>query len=239
MILEHTRNLLPWETLGCTVIGTADNGMDGAECIRRLRPDVVITDVVMPGQGGLEMIDEVSAQVPCKFIIISGYQEFEYVRHALRAGVVDYLLKPITAADLQEVLMRMLHPDKPEASYDSRYGTVIAKTIRCIDEHYADPEFSLNWICENELFMNETYVGRLFQKRTDMKFTAWVTRKRLEEAERLLTTFPDVTVGEVAERVGFVTSKYFIEVFRKNIGVSPGQYRHRQMLTRDRPSEDE
>lgn len=238
MILEHTRNLLHWETLGCTVIGTADNGTVGAECIRRLRPDVVITDVVMPGQGGLEMIDEVSAQVPCKFIIISGYQEFEYVRHALRAGVVDYLLKPITAADLQEVLMRMLHPDKPEASYDARYGTVIAKAIRCIDEHYADPEFSLSWICENELFMNETYVGRLFQKRTDMKFTAWVTQKRLEEAARLLTTFPDVTVGEVAERVGFVTSKYFIEVFRKNMGVSPGQYRHRQMQNQDRPSED-
>lgn len=234
MILEHTRNLLPWETLGCTVVGTADNGTDGADCIHRLRPDVVITDVVMPGQGGLEMIDAVSAEVPCKFIIISGYQEFEYVRHALRAGVVDYLLKPITAADLQEVLMRMLHPEKIEESYDSRYGTVIAKTLRCIDEHYSEPEFSLSWICENELFMNETYVGRLFQKRTDMKFTAWVTRKKLEEAVRLLTTVPDITVGEVAERVGFVTSKYFIEVFKKNMGMSPGQYRQKQMKAGER-----
>ena len=108
LILEHTQGLLPWETLNCRVVGTAANGIEGIEAIRRLRPDVVIMDVVMPGANGLEVIDAVAEEADCKFIIVSGYQEFDYVRHALRAGVVDYLLKPLTATELREALSRLL-----------------------------------------------------------------------------------------------------------------------------------
>ena len=53
MILEHTRNLLPWETLGCTVVGTADNGTDGADCIRRLRPDSAVSTSIIPNRSFL------------------------------------------------------------------------------------------------------------------------------------------------------------------------------------------
>ena len=73
--------------------------------------------------------------------------------------------------------------------------------------------------------MNETYVGRLFQKRTGMKFTAWVAQKRINEARRMLESGSDVPIGRIAEEIGFINSKYFIEVFRKHMGMSPGQYR--------------
>lgn len=224
LILEHTRGLLQWDALNCEVIGTAPDGMAGIEMIRSLKPDIVITDVVMPGMSGLEMIDAVREECACRFIVLSGYQEFEYVRHALRSGAVDYLLKPITAVDLHDAILRMTQ-QTPEQSDEERYGPVVAKVIRCVDEHYGDPEFSLGWICSNELFMNETYVGRLFQKKTGMKFTAWVTDKRLKEAKQLLESGQSIPIAEIAERVGFVTSKYFIEVFRRHTDMSPGQYR--------------
>lgn len=64
-------------------------------------------DVMMPGATGLEVIDAVQDE-NCRFIIVSGYQEFEYVRHALRAGVVDYLLKPLSASELSAALSRLL-----------------------------------------------------------------------------------------------------------------------------------
>lgn len=226
MIRAHTRALLQWETLNCEIVGEASDGVEGIRCIRQLHPDVVITDVVMPGTGGLEMIDAVRDELPCRFIILSGYSEFDYARHALRSGVVDYLLKPVTAADLRDAIISILADGQPaEKNYEALYGAVIAKVIRCIDEHYADLDFSLGWVCANELFMNETYVGRLFQKRTGMKFTAWVTQKRLDEARRLLENGSGLTIGEIAEQIGFITSKYFIEVFHKHMGMSPGQYR--------------
>ena len=84
LILEHTRCLLETEKQNYLIVGTADNGLDGIDLIRKLHPDVVIIDVMMPGASGLEVIDAV-AEEKCKFIIVSGYQEFEYVRHALRA----------------------------------------------------------------------------------------------------------------------------------------------------------
>ena len=230
MILEHTKNLLDWKTLGCLIIGEAHNGEEGLALIRSLHPDIVITDVVMPGLTGLEMMDKASDLNDVNYIFLSGYQEFDYVRHALRAGAVDYLLKPVEAADLKAALIRMMRRGlSVEEDYTARYGEIVAKVLCMIDDHYADPDFSLGSICENELFMNETYVGRLFQKRTGKKFTAWITEKRISEAKKMLRSNRDASVADIAERVGFSTAKYFIEIFKKSEGVSPAQYRQQQM----------
>ena len=226
LILEHTRRLLETEKQNYLIVGTADNGLDGIDLIRKLHPDVVIIDVMMPGASGLEVIDAVEGE-NCRFIIVSGYQEFEYVRHALRAGVVDYLLKPLSAADLSAALSRLLgegQQDSP-ADYTARYGSVIGSVVRSIEEHYMEPEFTLAWLCENELFMDETYISRLFRQKTDVRFNTWLNRRRLEEAENLLRFQRDLSVEAIAERTGFSSSKYFIENFKKQKGVSPLQYR--------------
>ena len=230
MILEHTKALLDWKALGCVIIGEAHNGEEGLRLIRSLHPDIVITDVVMPGLTGLEMMDKASDLHDIHYIFLSGYQEFDYVRHALRAGAVDYLLKPVEAADLKGALLRMMRLGlSVEEDYTARYGEIVAKVLCMIDEHFADPDFSLGGVCENELFMNETYVGRLFQKRTGKKFTAWLTEKRIAEAKKMLLANQDASVADIAERVGFSTAKYFIELFKKGEGVSPAQYRQQQM----------
>ena len=225
LILEHTRRLLETEKQNYLVVGTADNGLDGIDMIRKLHPDVVIIDVMMPGASGLEVIDAV-AEENCRFIIVSGYQEFEYVRHALRAGVVDYLLKPLSAADLSAALSRLLHGDSESpADYEAQYGSVVASVIRSIEKHYMESDFTLAWLCENELFMDETYISRLFRQKTEVRFNTWLNRRRLEEAENLLRFQRDLSVEAIAERTGFSTSKYFIESFHKQKGMSPLQYR--------------
>lgn len=229
MILEHTKNLLDWKSLGCVIIGEAHNGEEGLSMLRSMHPDIVITDVVMPGLTGLEMMDKASDLSDIYYIFLSGYQEFDYVRHALRAGAMDYLLKPVEAADLKNALLRMMRRGMSvEEDYTARYGEIVAKVLCVIDEHYADPTISLGGICENELFMNETYVGRLFQKRTGKKFTAWITEKRIAEAKKMLKTNQDMPVADIAEQVGFNTARYFIEIFKRSEGVSPSQYRQQQ-----------
>lgn len=228
LTLAHTRSVVERGLAQCEIIGTATNGLEGIEAIRRLKPDVVITDVVMPGATGLELIDATLEESRCHFIVLSGYQEFEYVRHAMRSGAVDYLLKPITVQDLRQAFARLGGEDTAEESYEQRYGSLVAQVIRAIDEHYAEPELSLGWICDNELFMNSTHVGRLFQKRTGQKFTTWLTEKRLCEARQLMDHDRDMSVAEAAERAGFSSAKYFTEVFRKNYGMSPGQYKQEE-----------
>lgn len=88
------------------VVAEAENGQEGFECIDRIRPDLVITDIKMPVMSGIEMLDKLKKIGHThKTIVLTGYSEFEYARKALQLGVVDYLEKPITANDLRAALL--------------------------------------------------------------------------------------------------------------------------------------
>ncbi len=100
--------LVDWEKLDLTVAGVAYNGIDALKLIEKEQPDIVITDIKMPGCDGLELIERVQARkYDVHFIIISGYQDFEYARKAIRYGVRDYLSKPIQEDELEEVLRKV------------------------------------------------------------------------------------------------------------------------------------
>ncbi|UJF32130.1 response regulator transcription factor [Paenibacillus hexagrammi] len=88
------------------VMGESDNGVEGAALIEDLKPDLVITDIRMPGMDGIAMLELLKQRgLRFKSIILSGYSEFDFARRALQTGVVsEYLLKPITADDLIRVL---------------------------------------------------------------------------------------------------------------------------------------
>ena len=93
--------LIDWESLGMEVIGIAHNGLEALEMVKTLEPDLMITDIRMPGYDGLELIErskEISDTL--EFIIISGFRHFEYAQHAIKYGVGDYLLKPIKKEEL-------------------------------------------------------------------------------------------------------------------------------------------
>ena len=98
-----------WEELGIQVVGTAANGVQALELIQKENTDILITDIRMPGIGGLELIEKVRAVSPdIKIMIISGYANFEYAQNALKQGVSDYLLKPINKDALNESLAKMV-----------------------------------------------------------------------------------------------------------------------------------
>lgn len=108
-ICKLIHKLIDWEDLGLVNLGSIQNSVDAMEIILRQKPDIVITDIQMPGMTGLEVIERASQQgLPTKFIVISGYREFEYAQQAIRFGVEDYLLKPISKTDLNLVLKRLI-----------------------------------------------------------------------------------------------------------------------------------
>ncbi|MGI6777801.1 MAG: response regulator transcription factor [Acetivibrionales bacterium] len=108
-ICELILRLIDWDSLGVSVIGVAYDGQDGFDLLCKERPDIVITDIRMPSLDGLEIIKMTRDKgIDCFFIVISGYQRFEYAQNALKYGVTDYLLKPINKDDLTHTLQKIV-----------------------------------------------------------------------------------------------------------------------------------
>ena len=107
-ICRLIETLIDWYSLNMEIIDITHNGIDTLRVIAEKSPDLVITDIRMPGYDGLEMIKrakEIDSHV--EFIVISGYRHFEYAQSAIKYGVVDYLLKPIKKDELSAALKRI------------------------------------------------------------------------------------------------------------------------------------
>ncbi len=109
-VLAGMKTGIPWETLNAEWAGEGTDGQQGLVVIRQVQPDIVIVDISMPVMNGLDMIGTLRNEgYAGKFIILSGYSDFEYARQALRLDVDDYLTKPVTVDSLIAVLKRAIH----------------------------------------------------------------------------------------------------------------------------------
>lgn len=109
LIREGLRTIVDWETYGFEVAGVAVGGLDALEKLPRLRPDLMIVDIRMPGMDGLELmraIREREWSAP-RFVVLSGYADFEYARQALEMKADAYVLKPVEEEELVEALVRL------------------------------------------------------------------------------------------------------------------------------------
>ncbi|MBW5445420.1 response regulator [Cohnella sp. CFH 77786] len=105
VIRENIRESIDWERAGLIYCGDASDGETALPLIEKWNPDILITDIKMPFMDGLELSSIVRRRMPhMKIVILSGHDEFHYARSALRIGVEEYILKPIGAADLMQVL---------------------------------------------------------------------------------------------------------------------------------------
>jgi two-component system response regulator YesN len=99
---------VPWGELGMELVGVAEDGEQALEMIERLLPELVITDVRMPFVDGLQLIERTKEAVPeADFVVISGYDEFQYAQRAIGLGVKEYVLKPIDLGRLCALLERI------------------------------------------------------------------------------------------------------------------------------------
>ena len=107
-ICELIFRLIDWEAMGMSVIAVAHNGRETIEIIKNEMPDIVITDIRMPGYNGVDVIrigKEYNSDI--QFIIISGYSQFDYAQDAIHYGVSDYLLKPVKEEELTKALLKI------------------------------------------------------------------------------------------------------------------------------------
>ena len=105
VIRDGIKNSIQWEKEGFEFVGEAGDGELAYPMILKEQPDILITDIKMPFMDGLELSRLVKQELPdIKILILSGYDEFEYAKEAIRTGVAEYLLKPVSSIKLLEVL---------------------------------------------------------------------------------------------------------------------------------------
>ena len=130
LICRLVQALADWESLGMEVAALAENGLEALELIKSREPDILITDIRMPGCDGLELIRSAKELMPdLEVVIISGYAHFEYAQKAMKYGAGYYLLKPIKQTELMETLEKI----RENARQDRKIGrpsTASTRTAR-------------------------------------------------------------------------------------------------------------
>jgi len=229
----------------CEVIGCAYDGMEGIQAVRQLQPDIVISDIRMLRKDGLGMIETlVSEGTTSKFIILSGYAEFEYAQKGMKLGVRFYLNKPIEELELKECVTSIIKEIEKErirarntgsdglspavATIEEEGNSLLKKTDliseikQYIGNHYHE-NISLASL-SNLFFINLHYLSQLFKEKTGQTYLDYLTQVRIERSKELLRT-SDLKIYEICQKVGYSDTTHFSKVFEKTIGHKPSEYR--------------
>ncbi|NLL73571.1 MAG: response regulator, partial [Clostridiales bacterium] len=155
IIVQGLSRTIDWEKFECQIIATAYDGMEGAEAIRKYRPDIIISDIAMPGLDGLSMVAGLKSEFPdMEISILTGYRVFDYAQKAVNLGVTRFLLKPSNMKELEEAIVTMVNNLKAkkissETSLQSDRGSVsdnvassfiVKNAILYIEKNYADKQ---------------------------------------------------------------------------------------------------
>lgn len=221
----HTaiRSLVDWDGMRMARPESACNGVEALARMETLRPDIAFVDMNMPLMGGVDFLSRATALYPdTRFIVVSGYDSFDYARAAIRFNVVDYLLKPIDADELDAALKKALAqlPERPE---EARTPAELAEAVkRYIDENYRQ-SISLDTLAERFYFSRE-YIGRIFRAQYGCAVYEYIQQRRMEQAKALLAN-PRLSLQAIAEHLGYSNANYFSKAFRRHFGASPSEYR--------------
>ncbi|MCU6709079.1 helix-turn-helix domain-containing protein [Paenibacillus sp. J5C_2022] len=129
-IVDGLNKLIGRYVPACEIVGTAYNGISGCELIEELQPDVVITDIRMPQMDGLEMIRKlISGGSRAKFIILSGYADFQYAKRGIELGVKFFLNKPVEEDELAECLHKVMAEVNSEQAERNRMRQFVLRDM--------------------------------------------------------------------------------------------------------------
>ncbi|QGH36503.1 response regulator [Gracilibacillus salitolerans] len=109
LIRQGIINYIEWESEGYKIVGEASNGEEAIKLLESYRPHIIITDIVMPGMDGIELVKHVKENYPdTEVIVLSSFEDFDYVRQTFQSGVADYILKPkLNTEELLQTLNRV------------------------------------------------------------------------------------------------------------------------------------
>jgi len=248
-ILEGLKNTLDWHSLGITRIRTAQSFHEAVSTALEFEPDIALFDVCIDKYYGFDIINSLKEHgLKTEYIIISGYGEFEYARQAIACGAKRYLLKPVDRFELQtaveEVIVKALGGTlpprkKPMEDMDpvtglpySTFSKLTNKILIIVKSDYGT-NLSLKSVAE-KFKMNSAYLGQIFLKETQMKFSEYLLIYRMHKAKEMITQ-TDEKIIYIARRVGYNSLNYFYTQFHDFFHQSPRDLRAGESLEEEAP----
>ncbi|MDF2543313.1 MAG: putative response regulatory protein [Herbinix sp.] len=240
IIVEGLSRTIPWEKFGCQIVATAYDGMEGTEAIRKFKPNIVISDIAMPGLDGLAMVAGIKSEFPdLEISILTGYRVFDYAQKAIKLGVTRFILKPSNMEELEEAIVAMGNNLKAknitEESHTSNEGHessksenaassfIVNNAIGYIEKNYAR-KLTLSDVAE-KTYVSQWHLSKLLNLHTGQNFSEILNDIRIREAKELLKN-PSLRIGDVAEMVGYVDMAHFSRMFKKILGIPATEYRN-------------
>lgn len=214
-----------------TRIYEAENGQKAVELLLKYHPDMLLLDMQMPLKNGMDVMEEArKAGLHPITVVLSGYDEFKYAQQAIKFGAKEYLLKPVRASDILDLLNCLADEyigleEKAEnmAEEDQKQGNPLVKTAKeYMEEHYME-DISLAGVAE-KLGISQGYLSTMLKSSLGLGFVEYLHQIRIDHAccyleQNYLKNY------EIAYKVGFQDEKYFSKIFKKVKGVSPKEYR--------------
>ncbi|MBQ6362585.1 MAG: response regulator [Lachnospiraceae bacterium] len=252
-ILRHIR----WNELGVDEIRSASNGAEALALRQEYEPDIIISDIRMPGMIGTDLMREFRKLQPeCQVIFISGYSDKEFLTSAISLGAVAYVEKPIDLTILSDAIrMAVENVQKAERAHkaesilsemesDPAMQDYIRQHTQESGENESDTQsLKIRAACsfiDEHLTEKDLTLSRLAQE-VDLspsylsslfaRDTGMTLKQYITEARMkkaaALLRNPELKQYEVAMQVGYDDAKYFARVFRETTGMSPSEYRAR------------
>ena len=227
--------LLDWESLGIECLEPAKDGQETLDRVRAEKPDILVTDINMPFLNGVELLERVSRECPeTVSFVVSGYDDFAYVKGSFLGGCINYLLKPVSREELQKAVEKAIailegRPELPRPAQESRdpetdtTRKIVHQAAHYIDKHYYE-DLNLTVLAE-KFNVESSYFSRMFRQEMGENLIFYLTRRRIEKAQSLMAG-SEVNLTEIAYQVGYNDYSYFNRVFKKHTGMSPREYRN-------------
>ncbi|VHH16171.1 response regulatory protein [Streptococcus pyogenes] len=160
---------------------------------------------------------------------MTGYDDFNYALSALKLGADDYLLKPFSKADVEDMLGKLRKKLELSKKTETIQELVeqpqkeVSAIAMAIHERLADSDLTLKSLAQ-QLGFSPNYLSVLIKKELGMPFQDYLIQERLKKAKLLLLT-SNLKIYEIAEQVGFEDMNYFSQRFKQLVGVTPSQYK--------------
>ncbi|MDZ4993777.1 response regulator [Clostridium perfringens] len=216
----------------------AKNGKEALELNREHNPDVIIMDIKMPGINGIKALELIKKENPNKKIImLTAYDDFEFIHKVLVLGGSDYILKPIKPDKITEIVNSIIDKIEnnkglvenkdynlkniSEVCFEDKED-IIGKVSKYIDDNM-DKMLKLEElasICN----LSPGYFSRVFKKETGKTVITYINEKKVEKAKKLLKESKEPIIN-ISLDLGFDDCGYFIRVFKKITGLTPKAFR--------------
>lgn len=222
-------------------VRTACNGAEGLRMVQEERPDLVLSDVMMPVMSGIEMCFQIKSNRELSHIpvvLLTALTSPEKHIEGFQRGADDYIAKPFHAKVLLArcnnlIRSRKLVRKEEEVQQRSDIALLAGNTLDkkflehaalIIEEHFADPDFNIN-ILARELTLSRSSLFARFKALTGETPNDYILNVKLKHAATLLKERPELQIVEISEQVGFSSQQYFSRCFKARYNLSPLDYR--------------